>query len=116
MATHTPSTVAARLLFLPRLGAIQADKLHHLAAYAVLGLLARLAFLDRTAPRIRGVLPLFWILTSYAAIDEFTQPMFGRVGDLTDWAFDVIGVICGLGVGICIRAPRGVKDDASHPH
>jgi VanZ family protein len=99
MATHVPGDAVGRLLLLPRFGDIQADKMNHLAAYAVLALLGVAAFLDRRSLAGREPLGLFLGLVGWAFLDEITQPLFGRNADITDWIYDVLGLACGGLVG-----------------
>lgn len=76
------------------------DKLLHLMAYAVLGFVAHLTFLSwKTLREALGTIALVWC---FGAIDELTQPYFGRQADIFDWLADamggVIGVLAGQGV------------------
>ncbi len=75
----------------------QNDKTLHFMAYFVLGgLLYVTAALS--APKLNyltlGILTLGII---FAAIDESTQPLFGRHSDLLDFRSDVIGLVCAIG-------------------
>jgi VanZ family protein len=102
MATHVPGDAVGRLLLLPRFGDIQADKMNHLAAYAVFGSLGVGAFLNRRSLAGREPLVLFLGLVGWAFLDEITQPLFGRNADITDWIYDVIGLAGGAVVGLLV--------------
>jgi VanZ family protein len=90
VSTHVPP----RLPGLPVQGA---DKLAHLAAYAMLaGLLAvnlQLAGGHVTRRHFRWL----WIaVVLFGAVDELTQPVFGRSASWTDWLADGAGAALGL--------------------
>jgi VanZ family protein len=103
-ATHAPTDAVGRLLLLPRFGEIQADKMNHLVAYAVLALLGVAAFTDSRSFAGRKPLVLFLALVGWTFLDEITQPLFGRNADIMDWIYDVLGLACGCIVGwLCIR-------------
>ncbi len=72
------------------------DKTLHFIAYGLLGLLAAatLAAAGRWSLRTVGVLAAG--LAVFAALDEATQPAFGRAADVWDWAYDLIGLIAGI--------------------
>jgi len=72
------------------------DKLMHFGAYAVLGVLAALVL--RSRGRLVGrYAPLLGAgLAAWAALDEATQPLFGRAAEPLDWVFDVIGLALGI--------------------
>lgn len=89
VATHYPKPPAIPLE--------QGDKLVHLAAYAVLALLASVCWSAwRTPLRKLDLLGLFAVLAFYAALDELTQPPFGRQTDVLDWIADLVGIACGI--------------------
>jgi hypothetical protein len=72
------------------------DKFLHLAAYATLGGVVAAALAARGGWRTRSGVALFASLTLFAAVDEATQPLFGRWADQVDWAFDEIGLSLGI--------------------
>lgn len=81
--THAPR--------LPPAGPQISDKTAHLLAYAVL---ATLLFLTLWAhrPRLRFLsLRALLIPCAYAAVDELTQPLSGRVCEFADWVADALG-------------------------
>lgn len=73
------------------------DKLVHAAAYAVLTTLFCIAW-RRTggAPGLWGRLGIAALVLTYGAVDELTQPFFGRSCDLVDWIADGAGVTLAL--------------------
>ncbi|MEQ8849357.1 VanZ family protein [Botrimarina sp.] len=75
------------------------DKPIHAAAYFGLALLTtvnlRLAGW-RMSPL--GVAAVLLMVLTLAAIDELSQPIFGRVCDLADWLADATGAVLGVAV------------------
>ena len=74
---------------LPHISLYGGDKLAHLGAYGVWGVLAGYAL---APPFIR------WLVAGLllAAVDEYTQPLFNRHADWYDWWADVAGICLGL--------------------
>ncbi|TWT99977.1 VanZ like family protein [Botrimarina colliarenosi] len=69
------------------------DKFMHAGAYAVLTTLLLIACRRTGAsPRLWGRLAVAGLVLLYGAIDEVTQPYFGRSCDLLDWLADLAGV------------------------
>jgi VanZ family protein len=76
------------------------DKTLHFIAYGVLGILA-MATLAASGRRSLGAAAMLLItLAILAAVDEATQPLFGRTAELWDWVYDLMG----LGTGVAIVA------------
>ena len=75
------------------------DKLQHLIAYGVMGiLLFRAASLSPLA-RASAYRQAFVIGAIYGALDEYHQSFVpGRNMDFMDWATDVIGLLLGLAI------------------
>jgi len=95
VATHLPPRC------MPHIGL--SDSVLHVAGFFVLaGLLwTTLRAYDFKRPR-RLVLTLA-VLAVYAAMDEKTQPMFGRDADVADWLCDMLGTV--LAAGVCELLP-----------
>jgi VanZ family protein len=72
------------------------DKALHFTAYGLLGLLvaATIAAAGRLSPRT--VVAAVAGLMVFAAVDELTQPLFGRATELLDWVFDSTGIVAGF--------------------
>lgn len=90
-ATHIPATE-----FVAHAMELNADKVVHFVAYAVLAALL-LQTLRAHGVRWASGLTLL-IAIAYGAIDELTQPLVNRVCDPLDFAANVVGV--GLAVGV----------------
>ncbi len=88
-ATHIPR-VPEPLGFRP------SDKVVHLLAYAVLGALVGMAWSLRWVLGWRAALGLWVLLAVHGALDEVTQPIFGRHADTLDWYADMLGAALGL--------------------
>jgi VanZ family protein len=43
---------------------------------------------------------LFVMLAAWGAVDEVTQPLFGRLADMNDWVCDLVGGAIGLAAGL----------------
>ncbi len=73
------------------------DKLLHLFAYGALGGIVATALAARGGWKTpRSGAAVFVPLSLFAAIDESTQPFFGRSADQVDWAYDGIGLLMGI--------------------
>ena len=72
------------------------DKTLHFLAYGLLGLLvaATLAAAGRWSPARITLMGLG--LLAFAAVDEATQPMFGRSADTWDLVYDAAGLAIGI--------------------
>jgi len=102
IATHAPATNVQFLVQAADFSRLDADKVLHLAAYGVLGLLAALAYGGRWQTVSTAAVTLFALLATWGTVDELTQPLFGRFADAGDWAFDVIGSAIGLAAGLAV--------------
>ena len=80
------------------------DKTLHFVAYGVLGGVVAAAVAARGGWRTRTALELFVLLALFAAVDEVTQPLFGRFADAVDWAFDEVGLVAGIGITSAVVA------------
>lgn len=73
------------------------DKMLHTIAYTLLGGAVAAAVASRGGWRWQTAAALFVALALFAAVDEITQPLFGRFADTLDWAFDELGLVAGIG-------------------
>ncbi|MFM7138366.1 MAG: VanZ family protein [Planctomycetota bacterium] len=80
------------------------DKTLHVLAYGALGLLATalLAVSGRWSARPIAVLATG--LAIFAAIDEATQPWFGRFAEPLDWVYDLVGLAVGIAAIVALNA------------
>ena len=95
VVTHIPQ---------PRLpGVPVSDKTSHLIGY---GVLASMLYVTLWIARPHNW-SLVWqiplILFVYGALDEITQPMFQRSGEVADWVADAAGVLIAVAGWSCIR-------------
>jgi len=102
IATHLPADNVEFLVRAADYGLLELDpdKLLHMAAYGVLGLLAALAYGGRWQTLSTAAITLFALLAAWGAVDEVTQPLFGRSADTNDWVYDLIGSLIGLAAGL----------------
>jgi VanZ family protein len=72
------------------------DKTLHVLAYGALGLLVAgvLAVSGRWSPRSVAIMATG--LATFAAVDEVTQPWFGRSAEPLDWVSDLVGLLAGI--------------------
>jgi len=90
------------------------DKTLHFLAYGALAALVSVALAARGAWNIGRARFVFFSLALFAAVDEITQPMFGRAAELLDWVYDGIGLAAGLAIVsagiaacmVCLPYPR----------
>jgi VanZ family protein len=75
----------------------ESDKVLHLAAYCGLALLACVNVALRRPFGWRPALAVLVVVAGLAALDEITQPPFGRYGDVQDWVADMIGASASVG-------------------
>ena len=73
------------------------DKTLHVVAYTLLGGVVAAAVASRGRWTWRSAAALLVALALFAAVDEITQPLFGRFADILDWAFDELGLVVGIG-------------------
>lgn len=99
IATHAPADDVRFLVRAADYGLLDPDKLLHMAAYGVLGLLAALAYGTRWRSPLTAAVVLFALLAAWGIADELTQPLFGRLADTSDWVCDLIGSGIGLAAG-----------------
>jgi hypothetical protein len=99
IATHAPARDVQFIVRAADYGLFDPDKLLHMAAYGVLGLLAALAYGGRWQTMSSATVTLFVLIAAWGAVDEVTQPLFGRLADASDWVCDLIGGGIGLAAG-----------------
>ena len=102
IATHAPADDVQFIVRAADYGLLDPDKLLHMAAYGVLGLLAALAYGGRWRPMSTAVITLFVLIAAWGAVDEVTQPLFGRLADANDLVCDLIGGAIGLAAGFAV--------------
>ena len=104
-ATHHPRP--GELVGVP----LPSDKTLHFVAYGLLGAAVGGAVAARGGWGARRAAAWLVCLAVFAALDEATQPFFGRYADVRDWVFDAIGLALGLAavslvVGLARRRSR----------
>lgn len=72
------------------------DKTLHFLAYGALAGIVGGAVAARGGWAFRAAASVFVLLALFAAVDEATQPLFGRFADTVDWSYDGIGMLVGL--------------------
>jgi VanZ family protein len=97
-ATHYPKPEQLLGTNLP------SDKTLHFLAYGALGLLAAALVAVSGRWSARRVAVLAAGLAVFAAIDEVTQPWFGRSAEPLDWVYDLIGLAVGITAIVAIVA------------
>jgi len=87
---------------------VHRDKMLHFTAYGLLGLLV--AAMIAVAGRLSSRAVAFAVvsLLVFAAVDEVTQPLFGRSTEMLDWAYDSLGLAAGVAAVIGARAVVGL--------
>lgn len=83
------------------------DKTLHFLAYGALAAVVSAAVAARGGWTVRSAASLFALLALFAALDELTQPFFGRSADAVDWSYDQIGLLVGgAAVTLAVRLAR----------
>ncbi len=90
LATHYPKPEQ----LLGRYG--HADKLLHFVAYFLLAVFVAAAVWGAGRWSRRAALIVAIALAAFGAVDEITQPLFGRTADVLDWAADCAGIAVGI--------------------
>lgn len=80
------------------------DKTLHFLAYGALGLLAAAVVAVSGRWSVWSVAVTAAGLMAFAAIDEATQPWFGRSAEPLDWVYDLIGITLGIAVVAAMNA------------
>jgi VanZ family protein len=90
VATHVPPNF-------PGLPGDRIDKLVHVAAFAGLAWLLAMAWEQSSGKLTARHLGFAWlVVVLFAAIDEVTQPLVGRLASRSDWLADALGAATGL--------------------
>ena len=74
------------------------DKVLHTVGFAGLASAFGVTLLSFGVPRRRRLMWLLAVMLAYGAIDEWTQPWFGRSCDIIDWLHDAAGIVIAAGV------------------
>ena len=90
LATHYPKPEQ----LLGRYG--HADKLLHFVAYFLLAMFVAAAVCGAGRWSRQVAIIVAVALAAFGAIDEITQPLFGRTADVFDWAADCAGIAVGI--------------------
>lgn len=75
---------------------IRSDKLKHFCGYGTLATFLYFSLWINGVNWRRAAILIIVVLAIYGALDERTQPWFGRDCDIHDWYADMIGVISAL--------------------
>ena len=78
------------------------DKELHFGAYAGLAFMGAAAWTARWGLRPVGWAIVWVAVVMHGAIDEWTQPPFGRTCELLDWVADVLGASLGMALFLAI--------------
>ncbi len=69
------------------------DKVLHFLAYGCQGALAMSVFCIAGRASLKNIVVLIVVLACFGALDEITQPAFGRQAELLDWVADCTGIV-----------------------
>jgi VanZ family protein len=72
------------------------DKTLHFLAYGTLAVLAATTCVAAARWSGRSIAWLALGMAAFGAVDEITQPLFGRSAEPLDWVYDCIGSVAGL--------------------
>jgi VanZ family protein len=81
---------------------VQSDKTLHFIAYGILGLLVGATLASAGRHTLRTLALALLALALFAAVDEATQPLFGRYADVLDWGYDCIGLVGGIALATTV--------------
>ena len=87
-----------------------ADKAYHFILFFLLTWLGGQHVL-RLRPRAPATAFLVWavVYSCYAALDEWTQPLFGRIASPLDWVCDLTGIVAATVVLVLWRRRTSVS-------
>jgi VanZ family protein len=80
------------------------DKVEHVTGYGLLATLVATTVMLHT--RRVPVVMLVLSLAAFGAIDEVTQPIFGRTADVWDWAADLTGIVLATAIVWAVNCVR----------
>jgi hypothetical protein len=101
--THIPSEMAT-------LPGASTDKLVHVAAFALLGMLLATAWQLSAGPiGLRHLACAWLLLVLYGAIDEWTQTLVDRQASLYDLLGDALGALIGLAMFAALKGIVGAR-------
>jgi hypothetical protein len=101
--THIPGEMAT-------LPGASTDKLLHVTAFALLGMLLATAWQLSVGPiGLRHLACAWLLLVLYGAIDEWTQTLVDRQASLYDLLGDAIGALIGLAMFAALRGIVGAR-------
>lgn len=86
------------------------DKTLHFLAYGTLAVLAAATCVVAARWSSRGIAWLAVGMAAFGAVDEVTQPLFGRSAEPLDWVYDCIGSLAGLlAVAVAVAVVRRLR-------
>lgn len=92
------------------------DKTLHFLAYGMLAILAATTLALAGRWSLRGFVILAAGLAAFGIVDEITQPLFSRMAEPLDWAYDCIGIAGGLlTVAVLVAIVRAVSRTEPSP-
>lgn len=94
------ATVLLTLTHMPKPPGVfegQSDKTLHFTAYMILAWLVYLVLFSYRPGQNYRLAKVLIVCMIFGAVDESTQPLFGRSADVRDYLFDVLGIIVGSG-------------------
>lgn len=108
LATHVPVPSAGAL----PLG--HGDKVLHFGLYFLLTYLGG-RYLRAKGRRLSLTLLLFWavVYCTYAAFDEWLQQFVGRSMSLSDWVWDVVGILVATATLAAMRSRSALSERRS---
>ncbi len=89
------------------------DKVLHFVGFAALGIVGIWRLNGTSRPiRLAEAAVVLAGLAVYAAVDELTQPYFGRSCEFGDWVADVCGAFIGVLIGLaCHRRTQATVEN-----
>ena len=72
------------------------DKVLHFIAYGCQGVLAMSVLCVAGRASLKNIVVLIVVLACFGALDEITQPAFGRQAEFLDWVADCTGIVLAI--------------------